>query len=279
MHGIPLISLFQFRAVRFYPADVSGNLSVFRKLIVLYFIGYFIRDNFPAFPAVIWDRIGIKITDMLTFFLHIFQGLLQKLMHQSHVGIFRISSYAGQSPHRVGFSKNPRLHGINRHLGYKGVAVEPSDHIGLFHGREFGPDDLPLLPSDGTQLLLCHLKHIPEKCVVLFHIFAAYCFYFQILFIHSKLPLIIQCAKSILRCLYCKTSAFLRKRTGPILKMRDGTWGYTRFLLILPARSDRRYCLFSYTQRLPDLSRHYRIRRNYVPGAPSVRRRLPDTWV
>ena len=125
---------------------------------------------------------------MLPLLLHILEGLFQKPVHQSHIGVFRISANSCQSAHGVGFAEDPHLHGIDRHLGYQRVVVKPADHVRLLHGGELRPDDLSFLPSDRTQLLFRHLEHIPEKGVVLLHIFTAYCFYFQILFIHNMTP-------------------------------------------------------------------------------------------
>ena len=69
------------------------------------------------------------------------------------------------------------------------IVIKPSDHICLFHGWKFGADDLTFLPSDGTQLLFRNLEHIAEKGIVLFHIFAAYGFHLEILFvIHISFP-------------------------------------------------------------------------------------------
>ena len=165
---------------------------------------------------------------MLPLLLHILKGLFQKPVHQSHIGVFRIGANSCQSAHGVGFAEDPHFHGIDRHLGYQSVVVKPADHVRLLHSGELRPDDLSFLPSDRTQLLFRHLEHIPEKSVVLLHIFAAYGFYFQILFIHNTLP-----------------RTYSRKQISPTLERRMGPFIRR---IIPPVRSVRRYFPYVYTQ-------------------------------
>ena len=147
--SIPLIGMLQLRPLGFNPPHVTRHRAGAGQLMLLDFIGNLIRDNFPAFPAVIRDGIGIKITDMLSLFLHVQQCLLQQPVHQAHVGILRIGAHAGQPAHAIGPAKNPHLHGVYRHLGNQVVPVEPSQHIRFFHSGKFGPDDLLFLPANG----------------------------------------------------------------------------------------------------------------------------------
>ena len=169
-----LISPFQFLILRLYPAHITAYLMIFRQLIVLNLIGNLIRDDLPALSPVIRNRIWIQIADILSALPHVFQCLLQKLVHQSHVRVLRIGTDTGQASHCVLLSENPHLHRIDRTLRNEIVSIKPADDICFFHCRKFRPDDLLLLPSDRAQFLIGHLKHIAQKRIVLFHIFTAY---------------------------------------------------------------------------------------------------------
>ena len=188
-HGITVIGFLQFFALGIDTAYITRDLMVLRKLIVFDLVGDFVWDDLPSLAAVIWNGIWIQITDVLSLLLHVLECLLKKFVHQSHIGVFRISSYSGQTAHGVSPAKDTCLHRINCHLWNKIIVIKPSDHICLFHGWKFGADDLTFLPSDGTQLLFRNLEHIAEKGIVLFHIFAAYGFHFQVfLVIHDSFP-------------------------------------------------------------------------------------------
>ena len=188
-HGITLVGFFQFFSLRIHTADIPRNLMILRKLIILDFIGNLIRNDFPAFASVIRYGIRIKITDILSTLFHILECLFQKLVHQPHVGIFRVGSHTGKTTHRISLTKDPCMHRINCHLRNQGIIIKPSYNICLFHGRKFGTDNFSLLPSNGAQLLLGYLKYITKKCIVLLHVFTAYGFHFEILFvIHVFFP-------------------------------------------------------------------------------------------
>ena len=159
-HGIAVISCLQFFALSINAAYIPRNLMVLRKLVILDLIGDFVRDDLPALATVIWNGIWIQITDILAMLLHVLECLLEKLVHQTHVGVFRVGSDSGKTAHGIGFTKNTCLHRVDCHLRNKIVIIKPSDHICLFHGWKFGTDNLTFLPSDGTQFLFCHLEHI-----------------------------------------------------------------------------------------------------------------------
>ena len=188
MLGKAGVGLLQFLAVRLHPAHAAGDLVVFRKLIVLDLIRNLVRNQFPALSPVIGDRIGVEIADILLFLPHVFQGLLQQLVHQAHIGVFRVGPHSRQAAHGIGLPKNLDAHRIDRHLGNQGVAVKPADHVRFLHGWKFRPDDLLLLPAHGTELLIRHLEYIAQQGVILFQILIAYRPHFQIFFIHQESP-------------------------------------------------------------------------------------------
>ena len=150
MSGITVIGFPYFLAFRGHAADKPRNLPLFGKLEILDLISDLIGNQFPAFAAVIRDGIWIKVRNVLSFFSHIFQSLLQKAVHQSHIGIFRVSADSGQAAHIIGGSINIDVHRINSNLGYQVITVKPTDHICFFHRWKFGTDDLFFLPSNVT---------------------------------------------------------------------------------------------------------------------------------
>ena len=107
-------------------------------------------------------------------------------------------AYTGKTAHCISLPKDPYMHRINCHLRNQGIIIKPSYNICLFHGRKFGTDNFSLLPSNGTQLLLSYLKYITKKCIILLHVFTAYGFHFEILFvIHVFFPFCLMPAASI----------------------------------------------------------------------------------
>ena len=147
-HGITFIGFFQLIALSLYTTHISRNLTVLRKLIILNFIRDLVWDQFPSLTSVVRNWIWVKITDILAFLFHVFQCLFQKLMHQSHVGVFRISADSGQTSHCISLAKDSDMHRVDCHLWNKSIIVKPANDICLFHSRKFCADDLALLPSD-----------------------------------------------------------------------------------------------------------------------------------
>ena len=184
-HRVALVGLLQLRAVGLDAAHVARDLPALRKLVVLYLVGDFVGNYLPALAPVVWYGVGIKIRNVLPALLHVLERLFEQLVHEPHVRVLGVGADAREAAHLVGFVEYAHLHRVDRGLRYEHVVVEPAYDVGLLHRRELRVDDFLLLPADGVQLLVRHLKDVAEQRVVLLHVLASDRLHLQIFLVHD----------------------------------------------------------------------------------------------
>ena len=119
---------------------------------------------------------------------HMVKAFQHKLLHYAPSCIFGICANAGDETDGVHGTIYIHLQRINRYLRYKVIMIKTAYNIGAFQYRELGLLYFFILPTALIQFLLCYLKSVAQKRVILLQIIRGKITYFVFAALRHKNP-------------------------------------------------------------------------------------------
>ena len=164
------VQLVELGVVPVHPPHIAGGRNFGGDLPVLDVVGDFVGDDLPTQVVVQRDGVGVMQGEALALLVHLGQALDHQPLHDAVAGVLRVGAHTGDEADVVHRVVDVHLQRVDRELGDKVLAVKAAQHVGALQHGELGLLDLVVLPAGGGQLLLGHLKGVPQQGVILIEI-------------------------------------------------------------------------------------------------------------